>query len=145
MKESQSRSAPPESPDLITEISLEREGCLGPCPVYSMTLRSDGTALYCGRYFVPREGQFAGVMPKAEFRRLAALVFNHGFFALDERYFKPVTDLASVITTVTAGEYKKVVDNYGRYGPHRLELLEKAIDRAAARIEWTTIPDDISF
>jgi len=80
-------------------------------------------------------------MAKAEFPSLVALLFKHGFFALEENYFKPITCCASVITTVVGSGYRKVVDNYAQAGPPRLQLLEKAIDRAAERIEWTKISD----
>lgn len=37
------------SPTGISEIAIEGTGCLGPCPDYTLIVRSDGTATYMGR------------------------------------------------------------------------------------------------
>lgn len=38
----------------ISEIAIEGTGCFGSCPIYTLILRSDGTATYMGRRNIRR-------------------------------------------------------------------------------------------
>ena len=84
----------------IVSIKLERGMCYGTCPVYSVELRSDGSAAYHGSMFVERLGPHEGVISKQSFARLAARVAKSGFFDLCPSYEIAVTDCAEVVTTV---------------------------------------------
>jgi hypothetical protein len=120
----------------ITEITLERTPCFGTCPVYKVTLRRDGTALYEGVAYVAREGRYRGTIGAPLFDRLARMAVEKGYFGLRGRYAVPVTDHPSVITSVLRGGTRKSVDHYANAGPAALKALETAIDAAAREIRW---------
>jgi len=120
----------------ISEITLERTRCLGPCPAYQVVLRRDGTATYIGKAHVERLGAHQGKLHPSLFIQLARLLLAEDFFELQDRYFKPVTDSPSAIITVVRDGQRKRVSNYASTGPIRLWGLEMAIDAVAAYIEW---------
>jgi hypothetical protein len=73
----------------VTEISLERKGCLGPCRVCKVTLRGDGSAIYVGKENVDHNGTFGNdkFWPIAsEFSQLADAIDMAGFFRLAGEY-----------------------------------------------------------
>ena len=48
----------------ISEIYFEAGGCFGPCPIFNMTISSDGTVVYYASLFNEKEGIFTSVIPK---------------------------------------------------------------------------------
>jgi Domain of unknown function (DUF6438) len=73
--------------DSITEIYLARSGeCSGPCPIYSVTLRKDGTSTYVGYENVTRLGRHHGKIHSYYFFRLAWLLDSQGFFQMKNAY-----------------------------------------------------------
>ena len=109
----------------ISSIKLERSACFGTCPVYSVTIFSDGRVQYEGKEFVKEKGPRTGAISAREFGELAAKVEQIGFFTLQAAYRAPVTDLPTTIVTVTRGpESKRVEDYFGApQGLHDLEAL----------------------
>jgi hypothetical protein len=124
----------------FTSITLARSGCLGVCPVYTVSFRADGTATFAGVRNVERTGRFLGSVSVSDFGRLALMAERAGFMELDARYAAPWTDDETLIVTVVprAGEAKVVVD-YGRFGPPDLWALEQALIGLAADVRW--VPD----
>jgi hypothetical protein len=119
----------------ISEISLERTGCFGNCPIYKVTLRRDGTATYLGKRFSRRDGVFHGKLGYG-FERLAEFLYQQGFFNLDENYSAPFTDLDTAIVTVVSDGKTKAVTDYGSAAPVELWGLEKLIDSISEEITW---------
>ena len=126
---------PPGSADL-SEIRLERTACFGSCPIDTVVLRPDGTASYEGKRFVDRIGEYEGTFAQDDFRKLAAEFEAIGFFQLNDRYRRPITDQPSRITSATRGASVKKVDNYGNAGPRNLKDLEDRILKVAQTITW---------
>jgi hypothetical protein len=65
-------------------VVLERTGCLGPCPSYSVTIRSNGSVEWLGESNVSAIGTRIGVVGRAELDRLAHAIDKARFFELDE-------------------------------------------------------------
>src|SRR4051812_34085343 len=87
-----------QSKDQITEVTLDRTACFGTCPIYKVTLRSDGTILYEGQRFVEKMGAYRGTA--YSFDRLARFILKENYFDLKDDYSANVTDLPSAITSV---------------------------------------------
>jgi hypothetical protein len=122
--------------DKVTEISMERTMCYGPCPVYKVIFRNDGTAYYDGKNNVERLGPYAGEIDTTEFNRLIELMDKLGFLSLNESYSIPVANQANVITTVLYDDKVKKVSNYGDTGPVEIWSIEKVIDGMIQDIYW---------
>lgn len=128
----------------ITEITVERTACYGTCPVYKVTLRSDGTVSYEGKEFVKAKGRRSGRISPVDFQQLARQVQHIGFFDMKDEYVSKqnpngsrsrVTDLPTTLTTVQQGKNRKTVkDYYG--GPEALRELEDLIDRVSRSETW---------
>ena len=123
----------------ITEVTLERTACFGTCPIYTITLRRDGTATYVGRNFVERKGTYTAKV--YGFDRLAELIESRGYFNLKDSYTVRVTDLPSTVTSVVRAGRRKTIRNYGNSGPVELWGIEKAIDGMVANTKWEKVSD----
>ena len=125
------------SPPDITENGLERTACMGRCPVYTVTLRRDGSAHYTGEMFAARSGSFTGTIDLESVDRLATLIIKNRFFEFRSLYSARATDLSSSITRVTLrGRVVRVRDEGMSSAPPALRAIEEAIDSAADGIVW---------
>lgn len=121
----------------VTEITLERTPCMGFCPVYKVTLRSDGTAVYAGERDVPKIGKYIGEIGWESFSRLAEAARRHRFFEMRERYATDVMDADSVIVSVVRNGKRKTVTDYGGVGPDDLWEFQTLIDAVVTNIrDW---------
>jgi hypothetical protein len=62
----------------VTRITLDRTGCYGTCPAYTLSLGADGSATYEGRAFVAARGRFEAQIAPSVFLRLAAALARRG-------------------------------------------------------------------
>jgi hypothetical protein len=123
-----------QSAGQITEITLERTACFGACPMYKVTLRSDGTATYKGEQYVERKGTYNGTFHG--FHRLVQLIEKQGYFNLKDEYTIEATDMPSAITSVVRAGKRKTITHYGDSGPVELWAIEQAIDGVVANARW---------
>jgi hypothetical protein len=126
-----------------SEISLKHSGCLGSCPVYSATLRSDGTAIYTGKFYVKRVGTYKGKIKPSDFAKLVSLIESRNFFSLQNRYdYHTIgsqiyaTDRDMITVEVVRDGQRKSVEDYGGTGPAELHQIEDAIEQIIARMKW---------
>jgi len=64
-------------------LTVERFGCLGKCPAYKVTIQSDGTLKFDGRYYVHAKGtRTKNLRPEAR-QRLAHLLRDRDFFHME--------------------------------------------------------------
>src|ERR1051326_9536325 len=63
---------PHDRPSRISEIILQRFGCFGPCPVYTIRFKSNGATFYIGKRNVEKIGSYYGDF--WDFPRLAAWI-----------------------------------------------------------------------
>jgi hypothetical protein len=133
---------------IISAVSIERQGCFSPCPVYRLTVHADGTVVYEGLMHVNETGQRVGRATPDDVERLFDAVRGIDFFALDERYSfgapgcpQAVTCDTTVVTSVEAHGCKKTVSHYHgcKGSPKLAELsaLERLIDETANSVQWT--------
>jgi hypothetical protein len=120
----------------ITEIGLERTGCLGTCPVYTVIIKSDGTFRYHGERYVKREGDFTGRVANSEFTRLARFIREAGYAELKDEYDDPHTDGPTAYTKVATASGFKVVRNCDNSGPPKLWAIEELIDKLLMNAVW---------
>ncbi len=116
-------------------ITIKREGCLGPCPVYSAEIYEDGTVVYHGEGAVKIENEKRHKIDSGRLSELVGAFEKINYFSLKDRYDTDekgmsYTDTGATTTSISLnGKYKKVVDYYG--GPNALIALEDLIDKLA--------------
>ena len=122
--------------DTALFMRLQRTPCFGTCPVYVITVRQDGGAVYQGGAHAAREGRFTGRLELAQRTALLRRAQELGFFTLEDRYDGEVTDLPSTIITVVAGGRRKQV--LGRVGfPPAFKHFRSYADSLFEQVEWT--------
>ncbi len=121
-------------------FSLQRTPCFGKCPAYTVRINADGSAHYTGRSHAPREGEFQGRVDKATMQALYDRASAIGFFAFQDKYDGPVTDLPSTIIRVNAnGADKKVVGRVDT--PRAFKPFAAYADSLLAQVHWEKVAD----
>lgn len=120
-------------------ITLERTGCFGSCPGYTVTLKGDGSVLFVGQGFVLAEGEHRYSVPVARIDALIAQFRQGDFWSLDDKYEASITDSATYTLSFSAGGQTKTVSDYvgPMVGmPAIVRKLEAAVDEAADTARW---------
>lgn len=119
-------------------ISLERSGCLGPCPVYKVTVYGSGKVVYKGDKFVKVVGERTINIEKEKIEKLLTDFEKAGYFNLEDKYEGGPTDATSVVTSITLSNRKKTISNYhaSPNSPAILRDLENKIDAIANSGQW---------
>lgn len=120
----------------ITELSIARGGCYGPCPIYEARFSDDGRVTYIGHQFVDRLGVHHGEVAITTYRAVAVAVQRLGFFALGSDYSEQVTDSETVTTSAIRLGRRKEARNYAGAGPLELTAIEHLLDSLLAVTDW---------
>lgn len=131
-------STPQESPqEAGVFATYERTPCYGQCPIFKLTIYTDGKAVYEGRNWVNMIGTYRTVVSKSSMERLLTAAKEVDYFSMKEEYNNEmVTDLPSVITEVSNDGVLKRVRNR-RGGPASLKTLYGVFDTIVAESFWT--------
>lgn len=127
------------------ELTLERTACHGSCPVYTVTVRGDGTCAWHGEQDVGTLGDVSYAVAPAEVAKLVAQSEVLHFLDLDDAYRMDVKDAPSTILTLSIdGKKKRIVNLWVKWDEptddagkktlaihEGLDALAQAIDRAA--------------
>ena len=134
---------PPAEPRQMRErdlagvvITMKRDECYGPCPIYSVTIHGDGTVIYKGVKYVKVSGRRTFRIPKEKVRELVREFYKVEFLSMKDSYtaldkgngiYEEASDLSGTTTSITiGGKTKRVYNYYG--GPTALDDLEGKID-----------------
>jgi hypothetical protein len=126
-------------------IQLERTGCYGTCPAYSVTIHGDGKVEYNGKSHVKEMGAREGRIETDKIRALASVFAKMKFSGVAEDYSaakckgRVCTDMATAITQLSMrGATHRVKHYYGcGSAPKSLFDLESVIDKSANSEQWT--------
>lgn len=128
-------------------ITLERTACFGTCPIYKVTITSDGTVTFLGTRFTKTIGTAKGKINANEFRQLVAEFEKIDYFSLPDSYApgtpvcpQRITDMPSANTSIRLKGRTKHVSHYYGCGDSgalpKLTTLEKKIDEVAGTPQW---------
>ena len=134
-----------ERPSFDT-VTMQRSGCYGPCPVYTVEISYNGKVTFKGERFVVFAGEHLGSTRPADLARLEQAIVDIGFFSLREEYQSAedgcttwATDNATVsILVSTASRQHQVTYYYGceiDLGPS-IARLSQTIDEVAHARRW---------
>jgi len=123
---------PPDAVPGATPIAtLERTGCYGECPVYRLTVNSDGSVVYVGTRWVKVLGRQVYKISEAQLAELQA-AFEHANFSQMRDYDKveSTDDDWAHISYRRGGGFKRVRHYHGdNAAPPALGALEDEFDR----------------
>ena len=128
-------------------IRLERTVCYGTCPIYAVTITSDGRVTFEGRQYTRVKGIARDRISKKKFRELVAQFQQMEYFSLPDRFApgtpvcpQVITDMPSAITSIRLKRRSKTVSHYYGCGDSgalpKLTALENKIDEVAGTQKW---------
>ena len=134
------------------EIHLNRGGCYGTCPIYSVSIHGDGTVVFEGKRYVSHLGPAEGQVTTDEVVELVnKFLAAHFFSALPEYRNKEVvqigrngglqvlstsiTDMERVTLSFKLGDREHSVFLYCFY-PLDLKYLALSVDELANTRQW---------
>jgi hypothetical protein len=97
--------------DLV--ITLQRQMCLGPCPVYSILIYGNGTGVYEGKMNVNLIGIQEFTLSEEQLEELVEAFDSIHYFSLDEFYSVNVFDVSITATSITFQGHSKAVGHSG--------------------------------
>jgi Domain of unknown function (DUF6438) len=127
----------------VTEISLERNECYGTCPIDTLVLRLDGTAVYTGKQYTQRTGQFTGTLRKSDFDKLAQRLISAGFFDLKSSYGRSSSDSSYQVIRATRDGKQKSVVNHENGESATLSGIQRVIEGAGSDVHWQPVRSGI--
>lgn len=137
---------PPEiRPDSKVTITLERSGCFGSCPSYTVRVSTDGIS-FEGRGNVAAMGTHREKADADAVRLLARRFVAADFYSMDPAYRAGVTDNPTYVLSIDVdGQAKRVVDYVGSWVgmPAVISDLEKAVDDFARTQRWIAGSDGL--
>jgi ankyrin repeat protein len=131
-------AAPPVGLDSKVAITLERTGCFGSCPSYSVTVSTEGIA-FDGRGFVVAAGKHTENVNADDVRNFAKKFAVADFYSMDASYRASVTDNPTYVLMISIDGHKKEVEDYvGQWEgmPATITELEDEVDTFARTQRW---------
>jgi hypothetical protein len=130
----------PAAVDLTkVKITLHRSSCEGSCPVYTVTIHSDGRVVFAAAGYVLLPGTHEDRIDPENVAALFAQFQKAGFFNLRSEYALKDTDASAYVLTVDTGQRQKSVKDYlgeGASMPKAVTELENAVDTVAGTNRW---------
>jgi len=84
----------------IVEIGMERTGCLGVCPSYTVRIRSDGSIIYSGGKYAKFQGVKKGKINDIGLSNLLDFVKKSDYLYMRDEYSSKITDNSSTYTYI---------------------------------------------
>lgn len=128
-------------------LTLERTGCYGPCPVYSIALHDDGRVVYQGRAFVKLVGEVKGQTERSTIDILRRDIRRSGLMALGKDCCDcyDITDHpgANIRYDFGLGERGSIDHHHGcEAAPAWLGMLEDRIDEVLQSKRFIGTPEE---
>lgn len=122
-------------------LTMQKTPCFGNCPVYDLTIYTNGYAEYNAKNFLPQTGRFGTELSKNEVRSIVQDLDDMNFCQMKKLYGVGVTDFpSSIITYMCNGEEKKV-EAIMKY-PESLLLFIMKLDGLTKSPKWQPLDFD---
>lgn len=112
----------------ISAVTMDRTACFGRCPIYSIEVRKDGTAVYKGKRFTEYSGVYTKNIGPANAAAILQGFTSHRADTCKERYDVLISDLPGINYALSFDTGKKMIYN-ANYGPLFLKELASEIDK----------------
>lgn len=124
----------PQRPTAFFE--MKRTACFGTCPIYNVTIMSNGEVLYEGKNFVDKIGFYHTTLDSTNLQKIKDKLLAINYFSFEDEYTSPITDVPSVYTTVALnGQIKTIHDRHK--GPKELDELYALVDEILDSCKWS--------
>ncbi|WP_242165419.1 ankyrin repeat domain-containing protein [Lysobacter sp. M15] len=135
----------PNAPLGEVGITLQRTGCYGTCPSYTVDVRGDGLVNYRGDGYVDITGVHRYRIPPADVARLVDSLRKKDLWSLRPAYHAGITDNPTYQLTLKLGDQvHRIVDYVGeRVGmPHVVSEFEDEVDKVSGAEGFVHLSED---
>ncbi len=121
-------------------FSIETTPCFGRCPIYTMSIGSDGQADLNAVRFTEADGQYLAHLEDSVVNELFNRLDAMNWLAYKAEYMTGYSDLPSVILTYTSpnGQIFKVRFEEGA-APQELEQLSRSMEWWRLNVDWKAL------
>lgn len=120
----------------VTEFAtIQKTYCYGKCPVYKMTIYSDGKAVLEGKSNIEMTGVWETQLTKEELEKFILTAEKINYFDLEDKYDSPITDLPSTTTSIVIDGKRKEVYRRADY-PQRILVFEEVFTDLLTNKKW---------
>jgi hypothetical protein len=128
-------------------ITLERGACFGTCPIYKVTVSSDGKVTFEGFNYTKTKGKATARIKPKDFQKLVKEFEKIKYFSLDDKYEpgtpncgQAATDMPYVKSSIQLkGKMKSISHYQGCVSSdivRSLFALDRKIDEVARTAKW---------
>ncbi len=129
----------PERQERFIVASIEKESCYRNCPVYSLSLHSDGLAFYTCKIACKPYGIFHGYIGSEKLELVKKFIENKKLLELQNFYptnNQPVPEIPLTKISVALSEkFSLEIQNY-HHAPVELLEFEKLLDEIISDTKW---------
>jgi len=111
----------------IRSITMERSGCYGRCPAYTISIDKSGTAHYRGILFTADSGSFVKKAGAKKAEQIFSKTIANRVDTCQDTYKAMAVDLPGLILTIEYAGKTKTIQN-ANYGPSVLRQLYQSLD-----------------
>lgn len=121
----------------VSAITAETTACFGECPIFKLTIDTEGNAQYSAIKYNKRKGIFSAKIAPETCHNIFDLINYIRFRSLNDEYQVRWTDDQTIKITVTfADGYEKTISDYGKVGTFGLQRLYDEIFRLRSTQKW---------
>ncbi|MCT2405989.1 DUF6438 domain-containing protein [Chryseobacterium antibioticum] len=136
-----------------TTIEYQAGACFGSCPIFTMTINPDRTAVLEAEHFnfakdfskgefsKPREGTFRAVIKEGDYNKLVSLLNGLDIKNLKDKYgTRNITDLSTSYLRINFKDgASKNVEDYGKRGSEKLREVYLFIEDLRHNQQWAKV------
>lgn len=130
----------PQREEVIEFASIKKTFCYGKCPVYEMSIFSDGKVVLNGKANIDMIGEWVLKISEADLAAFVKMAEDINYMELEEKYDSPVTDLPSTTTSIVIDGKRKEVYRRANY-PERILKFEALFTELLERKGWTEVKE----
>ena len=124
-------------------ITLEHHGCDKTCPVYSVSIKGDGSVLYKGLKNIKNIEKLEYKIPREDITKLNEFLYDVYHGKINDQYGSQDTAENTVITTIEFGQVKRIT-HHDNSGPESLKNFEDKIKEITMINQFIHPPDKSS-
>ncbi|CAA7194682.1 DUF6438 domain-containing protein [Chryseobacterium potabilaquae] len=138
-----------------SKIEYEAGGCFGSCPIFTIAINPDRTAILEAEHFnfnknqtfsksdfsKPREGTFTTTIKEKDYQKLLSLLDGLNIKSLNENYGKRnITDMPSAYLRIQFKDgTSKNIEDYGKHGTEKLAEMYTFFENLRHNQQWTKV------
>jgi hypothetical protein len=125
--------------DEITEVSLERKGCHGFCPIDKVTFSLNGPHSYKGIKFVDLIGNFQAELEHYKLSALVKVLERVNYADLKDEYMRVIDSQVVILSVTRGGKTKTIKSDSSETTPIEFVIIQAFIENVTPKIRWKKV------